>query len=112
YSISRYSAGTNGISYQQLICHLPQLSDELLNAVPFYSMCLTELGIGAADYLQVQQRQSQEVGSIFCYYSLSSHCDDANRLVSYLTLSAKSLSRNQGAMSRLMSDTFEKVRFD
>ncbi|MEO0443098.1 MAG: insulinase family protein [Pseudomonadota bacterium] len=112
YAIKRYQAGTNGISYQQLVCHLPKLSDELLNTVPFYTMCLTELGIDSADYLQVQQRQSQTVGSIFCYYNLKNHCDDAQKLVAYLTLTAKSLNRNQQAMSQLMADTLEQVRFD
>ena len=112
YPINTYKAGTNGLSYQQLICHLPELSDELINTLPFYTLCLTELGLGDADYLQIQQRQAQQVGSLACYYSLRNHCDDPQQLLPYITLTSKALNRNQQAMSQLMADTLQQVRFD
>jgi Zn-dependent M16 (insulinase) family peptidase len=107
--ITHYTAGTNGLSYQQIIFHLPELSQEEWLALPYYTLCLTEMGIGSDDYLQVQQRQSQVVGSIGAYYSLRNHTDDNDQYYAYVTLSAKALSTNQQVMSELMLDTLHSV---
>ncbi|MFT6101663.1 MAG: Zn-dependent M16 (insulinase) family peptidase [Granulosicoccus sp.] len=109
--VTHYTAGTNGLSYQQIIFHLPALSQEEWLALPYYNLCLTEMGIGSDDYLQVQQRQSQVVGSIGSYYSLRNHTDDTDQYYAYVTLSAKALSTNQQAMSELMLDTLQGVDF-
>ncbi len=107
-----YHAGTNGLSYQQVVCELPELNDELLTALPWYTLCLSELGLGDQGYLSVQQRQAQAVGAINSFYSIRNHTDDPQKLFAYTTLSAKALKRNQAAMNELMLDTFEQVRFD
>lgn len=112
YPLHYYTAGTNGLSYQQLICPLPALSTEQLEALPWYTLCSTEVGIGKDDYIAIQQRQSQIVGSISNYYSIRNHTNDPQKLFAYTTLSAKSLNRNQRAMSDLMRETFVDVRFD
>lgn len=111
HTLDYYTAGTNGLSYQQIICPLPALSDEQLTTLPYYTLCLTEMGIGQHDYLAVQQRQSQVVGNINSYYSLRNHTDDANNWHSYVTLTAKALSHNQGEMSELMTDTLRHAHF-
>ncbi|MFT6968042.1 MAG: Zn-dependent M16 (insulinase) family peptidase [Cellvibrionaceae bacterium] len=107
-----YSAGTNGLSYQQLVCNLPKLDIELLQTLPWYTLCLTEVGLGKDDYLAVQQRQSQVVGGIGSYYSLRNFTDDPQQLHAYTTISAKALNGNQLAMNELMRDTFYNARFD
>jgi Zn-dependent M16 (insulinase) family peptidase len=107
-----FNAGTNGLSYQQLICQLPKLSNELLQTLPWYTICLTEVGLGKDDYLAVQQRQSQVVGGIGSYYSLRNFTDDPQQLHAYTTLSAKALNGNQLAMNELMRDTLHMARFD
>jgi Zn-dependent M16 (insulinase) family peptidase len=112
YPLHYYSAGTNGLSYQQVVCHLPNLNKELLQALPWYTLCLTEVGLGKSDYLSVQQRQSQVVGAINSYYSLRNHTDDPQKLFAYTTLSAKALNRNQQSMSDLLEETFSQARFD
>jgi Zn-dependent M16 (insulinase) family peptidase len=112
YPINFYTAGTNGLSYQQVIMNLPELDQPLLTALPWYTLCLTEMGIGSQDYLEVQQRQAQTVGSISSYYSLRNNTDDPQKLFAYVTLTAKALNRNQQAMSELMRDTLSQVRFD
>ncbi|MGH1485449.1 MAG: insulinase family protein [Cellvibrionaceae bacterium] len=112
YPLHSYSAGTNGLSYQQIICPLPQLDKNLLEALPWYTLCLTEVGLGDIDYLSIQQRQSQVVGSINSFYSLRNHTDDPQKLLAYTTLSAKALNRNQKSMSDLMQDTFSSARFN
>jgi Zn-dependent M16 (insulinase) family peptidase len=112
YPINFYVAGTNGLSYQQVVMPLPALEQSLLTALPWYTLCLTEVGIGQENYLAAQQRQSQIVGSISSYYSLRNHIDDPQKLFAYTTLSAKALNRNQKAMSELMLDTLSQARFD
>jgi Zn-dependent M16 (insulinase) family peptidase len=112
HTLTHYSAGTNGLSYQQVICPLPDLSHEELIALPYYNLCLTEMGLGDQSYLQVQQRQAEVVGNINSYYSLRNHTDDAEKYYAYVVLSAKALSNNQEAMSQLMCDTLMNIQFD
>tara|TARA_B110000116_G_C16798713_1_gene568697 strand:- start:732 stop:3644 length:2913 start_codon:yes stop_codon:yes gene_type:complete len=110
--LSRYATGTNGLVYQQIIIKLPTLSAELLPLLPLYSICLTEVGIGNQDYLQTQSRQAQVVGSLSAYSQIRGASDDVHTLDAYFTLSSKALSRNQHAMTELMLETLEQVRFD
>lgn len=107
-----YAAGTNGLVYQQIIMPLPNLSDDELDLLPVYANCLTELGCGELDYLQNQMRQSQLCGAISAYATARSTPDDVQQLSGYLTLSAKGLGSNQQAMTELMHDTLNNVRFD
>lgn len=110
--VHSYGAGTNGLSYQQRITRLPALDDQQLAALPWYSLCLTEVGLGQQDYLSVQQRQSQVVGALNSYYTLHNDGDNPQQVCGYVTLSSKALNAQQGAMSTLMRDTVEQVRFD
>jgi Zn-dependent M16 (insulinase) family peptidase len=112
HSVTHYKAGTNGLSYQQIIIQLPELTQEEWIALPYYTLCLTEMGLGDQDYLSVQQRQSQVVGSISAYYTLRNHTDNNEQHHAYVTLSSKALSTNQEAMTRLMLDTLQQVNFN
>lgn len=110
--LSTYATGTNGLVYQQIIIKLPQLSAELLPLLPLYSICMTEVGIAEKDYLQTQGLQAQIVGSLSAYSQIRGGSDDTHTIDAYFTLSAKALSRNQAAMSDLMLETLNQVRFD
>lgn len=110
--LTDFAVGTNGLCYQQIVCPLPKLSEEELTLLPYYVLCLTEVGIADNDYLMVQQRQSEVVGNISAYYSLRNHTDQVNEYCAHITLSAKALSSNQEAMSKLMQDTLLYVNFD
>lgn len=112
HQITSFAAGTNGITYQQVITPLPALDTDHIHTLPWYSLFLTEVGLGDADYLSVQQRQSQLVGSIHSFYNVHNAIDDPQSINGYATLSAKALSSNQPQMSELMRDTLEHVRFD
>jgi len=112
HKITSYKAGTNGISYQQVITPLPQLSPEQIHTLPWYSMFLTEVGLGKTDYLAVQQRQSQLVGSIHSFYNVYNDINDPQIINGYATLSAKALSNQQRHMSELMRETLSDARFD
>jgi len=110
--LSQYSAGTNGLVYQQIVIKTPQLDDEQLSLLPYYCMALTELGVGEQDYLQTQMRQAQIVGSINAFSSVRGSVTDVNAIDAYITLSAKALTRSQGDLCELMIDTLDNIRFD
>lgn len=112
YPLRRYSAGTNGLVYQQITCKLPALSDAQLKVLPYYCICLTELGADDKDYLATQSWQAEVVGSIHAFSSIRGASDDVQAIDAYLTLSSKALSRNNAALNELMQTTLLHVRFD
>ena len=65
-----YGQPTNGLTYQQVIIELPELSNELLNILPLYTNCLPEFGIGNKDYEAVQTWQSKISGGVSCFSSI------------------------------------------
>lgn len=107
-----YSAGTNGLCYQQVVFKLPMLSTAELALLPHYCHFITELGLGADDYLAVQKRQAAVVGSISAFSNMRSQLDNNQQVDAFFTLSAKALNRNIAAMAALMHDTLSVVRFD
>lgn len=111
-SISLYSQPTNGLVYQQVICALPKIEDTVLSCLPHYSSCLTRLGVADKDYLAVQNWQYSVSGGVNAFHTLRGAVDDANKLSGFFVLSGKALQRNQKALSELLQNTFESVRFD
>jgi len=111
-NLTQYSAGTNGLVYQQMIIKMPAMQESLYTLLPFYSICMTELGAGDKDYLETQRWQAGVIGSINAYSTIRGSVEDVQAIDAYFTLSAKALSRNQAAMTELMRTTFESVRFD
>ncbi len=107
-----YNQGTNGIVYQDVLIELPALDAELLPLLPFYTNFLTELGSGKRDYLETQTLQSSIAGSLGSYALKRGAVEDAEQLKSYFVLSGKALTRNHRALSDLMVETLEAVRFD
>ncbi len=110
--VTTYGQGTNGLVYQQVVRPLPALSDAQLDALPYYTSVVTELGIGEDSYLHTQDRQSAAVGSISAYASMRGAVDDEQTVHANLVLSSKALWRNVEAQSELMHDTLYRVRFD
>lgn len=113
----RYSAGTNGLYYQQVLINVPA---PLLNTPLFsiYSSLVGELGAGEWDYLTLQQRQTAQTGGISLGASLRSHISDAEKISAWLVLSTKALvdhptstDADHSAMS-LLRLAFEQLRFD
>ena len=111
YPLRCYSAGTNGLVYQQLAITLPALSEEEQELLPLYSAFLTELGLGEEDYLAVQRRQARHVGSISARSSIRQLPTDGHPR-GYLLIATKSLARHFEAASELLRDTLQQVRFD
>ncbi len=109
---SVFEQGTNGLVYHEVICDLPALSDDELALLPYYSSCLTELGCGDADYMQIQERQSSVSGGVHAAYSVRAFTDDEQKIRAYFFFSGKALNRNNINLAQLMSDTLNTVRFD
>ena len=110
--VSFYAPGTNGLCYQQIVVDLPALDDELLQILPYYASCLSEFGVGARSYTEVQTWQSRISGGVNCYANVRSAMDDAQQTRAILVLSSKALVANQAALSELLQQTFTQVRFD
>ncbi len=107
-----FSAGTNGLVYQQVIVDLPHLSEQEQALLPLYTYCLTELGCGERDYRANQAYQSQITGGLSAYTSLRGGVDNEQQVAAYLVLSGKALSVNSGKLTALMAQTLEQARFD
>ncbi|MFL2531518.1 MAG: insulinase family protein, partial [Porticoccaceae bacterium] len=111
-SLTSYNAGTNGLVYQQTVIPMPELSDEQMDLLPIYSACATEMGVGARNYQQTQLWQSSIVGSYSASVSVQTDRQNLEKLRGNITFSCKGLARNQQAMSDLMMESLEFVRFD
>jgi Zn-dependent M16 (insulinase) family peptidase len=110
--VSYYAQGTNGLSYQQVVMQLPELDQELLDLLPLYTSCLTEFGVGEKDYAEVQVWQSRISGGLNCFSSIHGSMQDEQKTHGVLAFSSKSLVSNHAALSDLIHETIQHVRFD
>ncbi len=110
--ITCYHQGTNGLVYQQIIIDLPDLTSEQLAVLPIYSSILTGLGVGKESYLDVQNRQSALTGGVSVFSTVKSALDNIQTVHGKLVFSGKALSRNHQALSDILFETLEDVRFD
>jgi len=110
--LHRYTQGTNGLCYQEIVVDLPELDDELLACLPLYTRCLTELGSNGRDYQSTQARQSLVTGGIHAYSNVRAEVHNPQVLHGHMILSGKALHRNVGALTELMQETLETTRFD
>ncbi|MDV2081215.1 insulinase family protein [Marinobacter xestospongiae] len=107
-----YARGTNGLVYQQIIVPLPELSEDELLLLPLYTTCVTEVGCGELDYLQMQDRISAESGGVGAFTSARGRIDDVQDLSGYLVFNGKALARNREALGDLLADLAVNARFD
>ena len=109
---SFFDQGTNGLIYQQIIVDLPDLQKELVNLLPIYTYCLTELGCGDKDYLESQAWQDAVSGGVSSYTTVRGSVDSEQNIKAHFVLSGKALSRNHQKLNELMSEILESARFD
>ena len=107
-----YAQGTNGLSYQQLVLTLPELTGEQTSLLPYYTSCLPEVGVGTRSYLDIQSLQAGVSGGINAYTSMRSKVRSEQEVQAYLVLSSKALYRKQEELTRLLADTLQHCRFD
>lgn len=106
------AAGTNGITYHQVVSPLPNLEFELLGLLPVYGQVVTEVGSGDWDYLETQHAQHSLTGGISAYSSVRSALDDVGTASGFFTLSSRTLNPKAGQMVELMQQTALAPRFD
>ena len=110
--LTAYAAGTNGLVYQQVIVPFPTFDDAQLDLLPLYTACVTQLGVGERDYQQTQLWQAGIVGNYSASASVRADKADLELLRGNLCFSVKGLARNQLAMTELLQQSLEHVRFD
>ena len=108
----RYTAGTNGLIYQQWVSRLPTMTATELEHLPLATALMAEVGVGDLDYLQTQDRHSATVGALGASVSSRAHRDDEQSSDSYFVLSSKALADKMDGQLALMSDTLSSARFD
>lgn len=111
-SATAYARGTNGLVYEQVVLPLPDLSEEELLLLPYYSTLISEVGCGDLDYLQMQDRISAESGGIGASFTAKGRIDDVQKVTGYMIFSGKALARNRTALTKLLHDVYTSARFD
>ena len=107
-----FSAGTNGLSYLQVVVDVPPLAPDLLAHLPAYCDCVSEVGSAGRDYLATQARQAAVTGGLGAGLSVGTSQEEIDRLQGWFVLSGKALARNQGALADLLAETLAAPRFD
>lgn len=107
-----FAVPTNGLVYQQAVLELPALTDEQVDLLPLFSACLSEMGVGAENYLETQARQAAFTGGINARAVINGGVGDVEDLSGVFLVGGKALVRNHEAMSDLIRQTLEEARFD
>ncbi|MDR0781057.1 MAG: insulinase family protein, partial [Pseudomonadales bacterium] len=110
--VTAYAQGTNGLSYQQVLLDLPTLSQQHTNLLPYYTACMSEVGLGSRSYLDIQELQAAVSGGVNVYTSMRNKVGTEQDVQGYLVLSTKALYRKQREATQLLYDTLHTPRFD
>ena len=106
------TTGTNGLVYQQIAMDLPELSAKQQARLPLLCALATEVGIGEASYLEVQDRQSSAVGSMSLSVSTRASRESVDAASGYLVASSKALANRIPDQVSLMIDTLTQATFN
>lgn len=106
----RYTAGTNGLYYAQVLIELP---DDVFKSplLGIYTSLIGELGAGELDYLAIQQAQSAVSGGVSLGASIRSKVDDTRQASAFLVLATKALTEKLPALD-LLKKAFTELRLD
>ncbi len=107
-----YAQGCNGLVYQQCVVTLPEMPQEMLDAVSHFVHLVPEVGFGDKDYLQVQSLQSEISGGVSAFTSVRADAVNMAQQRGFFVLSSKALNRNAEAVHKLLKATLETARFD
>ncbi|HBD24030.1 MAG TPA: peptidase M16 [Oceanospirillaceae bacterium] len=107
-----FDAGTNGLVYHQLVLPWPKLTPEDLPYLVLLAQFYTEMGVGDADYLQLQARQANVCGSFSAFLSNRGAAENSDSINAYFVLSMKGLVDKQPEMVALLKETLQECRFD
>ncbi|MDB4068657.1 insulinase family protein [Pseudomonadales bacterium] len=104
--LSSYAAGTNGLTYHQVVLDLPALPAHLLQLLPLYTNLLTEVGSGGRDYLETQHLQHGMTGGLSAYTAVRGEVSDPDALLAHFVLSSRTLNSKSDDMIVLLKETF------
>ncbi len=107
-----FARGTNGMVYQTIVADLPDLDTDLLDVLPLFCDCMTEVGCGDKDYRETAAQQAAVTGGINARVSLRGSVSDVQTVRGLFSLGGKALERNQAPLAELLRDTLEQTRFD
>jgi Zn-dependent M16 (insulinase) family peptidase len=107
-----FGQGTNGLVYGQVVVDLPPLPEPLLDLLPLFCDCVTEVGCGERDYLAAQAWQAALTGGISADTSVRAAVGDVSRAQGYFVLAGKALVRNGRGLAQVLREVFERARFD
>ena len=107
-----FARGTNGMVYETIVIDLPDLEPELLEVLPLFSDCITEMGCGDKDYRKTAARQAAVTGGISAKVSLRGNLSSVQTVQAVFSLGGKALERNQSELAEVLRETLEEVRFD
>lgn len=109
--LDRFDVGSNGLTYCQIICPLPELDAELFSCLPLYTQTVTEIGSAGRDYLETQHLQHSLTGGIGAYTSVRGAIDNPDIAIANLTFSSKTLNPQRFEMMKLLQDTWASPEF-
>jgi Zn-dependent M16 (insulinase) family peptidase len=107
-----FGQGTNGLVYSQVVVDLPPLPEPLVDLLPLFCDCATEVGCGERDYLAAQAWQAAFTGGVSADTSVRAAVDDVGLAHGYFVLGGKALVRNGGGLAQVLREVFERARFD
>lgn len=110
--VTWFTQGTNGMVYQNIVIELPQLEEDLIEILPLFCDCLTEVGCGNKNYLEMAAWQAAVTGGIHARISMRSSISDLQTVKIVFSLFGKALARNQQALATLLQTTLDQARFD
>lgn len=106
-----YIRGTNGILLHHLVVPLPRLDADALPLLPYLAEYMTDLGYGAADYLQAERTRAS-IGNFESSLTVRAGTQDASRVGGYLVLAGKALARKRDGLYQHLAALYRSVRFD
>ena len=106
-------AASNGVIDQRLLLAMPDFSAAQLPWLALYTDVLPDLGAGERDYLQQQTRIAAYTGGISVAPIMAAgEIAGLESLRGVLALRGRALARNQSALTDIMFEQFEGLRFD
>jgi Zn-dependent M16 (insulinase) family peptidase len=110
--ITSFDAGTNGITYHQVITTLPDMPFEQFGLFPLYAQIMTEVGSGGRDYLETQRLQHAQTGGLNAFSSIRALDSNTEDFKAFFTLGSRTLSQQSGDLFEILRETSKTVRFD
>ncbi len=110
-ALTRYAVGTNGITYNQIVTRLPDLTMDQCRLLPLYTSILTEIGSATRSYLDTQLAMYASTGGVSAFSAVRTDRDDVNACQGSYTVSSKALAANASSMFQLLKETWQQPNF-